>query len=59
MRTQRDGKSIEISPDFSSQQTRVKDDDDDVEDHHERVEKECECEVSQIVLLAFARFSRL
>jgi len=38
---------------------RVKDDDDDVEDHHERVEKECECEVSQIVLLAFARFSRL
>ena len=35
------------------------DDDDDFEDHHEkRVEKECEFEVSQIVLLAFARFSR-
>lgn len=44
---------------FPLHQTRVKDDDDDVEDHHERVEKECECEVSQIVLLAFARFSRL
>jgi hypothetical protein len=38
----------------------VKDDDDDFEDHHQkRVEKEwCEFEVSQIVRLAFARFSR-